>query len=122
MNHTSNEVQVNYTMTEKEFLAVVFGFKKFRPYVIGSHVIVLTNHAALKHLMEKKDAKLRLIRWIMLLQEFNCDIKDRKGFENPVADHLSRLVMHDVNEPLIFGCFPDEQLLRVQKESWSADT
>jgi len=60
-SHTLNEAQVNYTVTEKEYLAVVFGFEKFRPYVIESHVIVLTDHATLKHLMEKKDAKPRLI-------------------------------------------------------------
>ena len=56
-SQTLNKAQVNYIVAEKEFLAVVFGFKKFRPYVIGSHVIVLTDHSALKHLMEKKDAK-----------------------------------------------------------------
>ena len=66
-SHILNEAQVNYIVTEKEFLEVVFGFKKFKPYLIGFHVIVLTDHAALKHLMEKKDAKARLIRWIMLL-------------------------------------------------------
>ena len=66
-----------YTVTKKEFFVVVFRFEKFRPYLIGSHLIVLTDHATLKHLMEKKDAKPRLIRWIMLLQEFHCWIKDR---------------------------------------------
>jgi len=67
VNHTLNETQVNYTMTEKEFLAMDFGFKKFRPYLIGSWVIILIDHAALKHLMEMKEAKPRLITWIMLL-------------------------------------------------------
>jgi len=62
---------VNYIITENEFLAVVFGFKKFRPYLVGSHVIVFTNHATLKHLVENKDAKPRLIGWIILLKEFD---------------------------------------------------
>jgi len=95
-------------MTENEFFAVVVGFEQFRPYIIWSHVIVLTNHPTLKHLIEKKDAKPRLIRWIMLLQEFDYEIKDRKGSENPIVEHLSRLVIHDANEPPISDCFPDE--------------
>jgi len=73
---------VNYTVTEKEFLAIVFEFEKFKPYLIGSYVIVFTDHATLKHLVEKKDLKHRSIRWILLLQEFDYVIKDRKRFEN----------------------------------------
>jgi len=67
VSHTLNEAQLNYTVTEKEFLAVVFGFEKFRPYLIGSHVIIHTDHATLKHLFSMKDAKPKLIRWILLL-------------------------------------------------------
>ena len=66
-SHTLNQAQVNYTVTKKELLAVVSIFEKFRLHLIGSRVIVLTEHAALKHLMEKNDAKPRPIRWIMLL-------------------------------------------------------
>jgi len=66
-SHTLNHAQINYTVTEKEFLTVVFSFEKLRPYLIGSHVIVLTDHAALKHLLLKKDAKPRLVRWMLLL-------------------------------------------------------
>ena len=72
-------------------LAVVFAFEKFRSYLLLSKVIVYTDHAALKYLMAKKNAKPRLIRWILLLQEFDVQIKDKKGVENVVADHLSRL-------------------------------
>jgi len=61
-SHTLNDAQLNYTMIEKEFLAMIFGFKRFRPYLIGSHVIVYTDHSALKHLCSKKDAKPRLVR------------------------------------------------------------
>ena len=65
---TLNEAQKNYTTTEKELLAVVYAFEKFRAYLIGSKTIVYTDHSTIKYLMEKKDAKPRLIRWVLLLQ------------------------------------------------------
>ena len=100
---------------------VVFEFGKFRPNLIGSHVIIFTNHATLKHLVEKKYAKPMLIRWIMLLQEFDCVIKDRKGFKNQVADHLSRFVTSNASDSPICDCFHDEQLFRVHVEPWFAN-
>ena len=69
----------------------MFACDKFRSYIVDSKIIVHTDHAAIKCLMEKKDAKRRLIRWVLLLQEFELHITDRKGAENPVADNLSRL-------------------------------
>ena len=65
---TFNEAQENYTTTEKEILAMVFACENFRPYILGSHVIIHTNHGTIKYLMGKKDAKPRLIRWVLLLQ------------------------------------------------------
>ena len=97
-------------------MAIIFGFEKFRLYLIGSHVIVFADHAALKHLIEKKGAKPKLIRWIILLQEFDREIK--KGFEDPVADHLSRIVTSDASESPICDRFPDEQLFRAHVEPW----
>ncbi|XP_022019252.1 uncharacterized protein LOC110919288 [Helianthus annuus] len=88
---TLNDAQENYTTTEKELLAVVFAFDKFRSYLVLSKTVVFTDHSALRHLFQKKDAKPRLIRWILLLSEFDTEIKDKKGAENVAADHLSRL-------------------------------
>jgi len=92
---------------------VIFGFEKFRPYLIGFHVIVYTNHCALKHIVFKKDAKPRLVRWILLLQEFDCDIRDKKCYENLVANHLSRFLYDRESELSISECFSDEQLYAV---------
>ncbi|CAN6557552.1 unnamed protein product [Malus baccata var. baccata] len=112
-SRTLNDAQLNYSTTEKELLAVVFGLDKFRSYLIGTKVIVFTDHAALKYLFTKKEAKPRLIRWMLLLQEFDIEIKDKKGSDNVVADHLSRLVREEEVFP-ISETFPDEQLLSIQ--------
>nr|GEW15057.1 DNA-directed DNA polymerase [Tanacetum cinerariifolium] len=76
---------------EKEMLAVVYAFEKFRPYLVLSKSIVYTDHSALKYLLNKQDAKPRLIRWVLLLQEFDIIIRDKKGTENLAVGHLSRL-------------------------------
>jgi hypothetical protein len=64
---TLNEEQLNYATTEKELRAVVFAFEKFRSYIVNSKVIVYTDHEAIKYLFAKKDAKPKLIRWVLLL-------------------------------------------------------
>ena len=87
---TLNEAQRNYTTTEKELLAVVYALDKFRAYLVGSYIVISTDHSALKYLLTKQNAKARLIRWVLLLQEFNLQIKDKNRVENVVADHLSR--------------------------------
>ncbi|GJT83715.1 reverse transcriptase domain-containing protein, partial [Tanacetum coccineum] len=88
---TMTEAQAHYTTTKKELLAVVYAFEKFRPYLVLSKSVVYTDHSALKYLLAKQDAKPRLLLWILLLQEFDVVIRDKKGAENLVTDHLSRL-------------------------------
>nr|GFC74944.1 reverse transcriptase domain-containing protein [Tanacetum cinerariifolium] len=88
---TMNQAEANYTTTEKEMLAVVYAFEKFCSYLIMNKSIVYTDHSALKYLFAKKDAKARLLRWILLLQEFDFKVIDTRGVENYAADHLSRL-------------------------------
>ena len=112
---TLADAQPHYKTTEKELLAVVFALEKFRPYVLGSKIIVYTDHAPLNYLLVKKEAKPRLIRWVLLLQEFDLEIKDRKGSKNLVANHLSRLQNTTARE--ISDTFPDEQLLAVMTKA-----
>nr|GEV36221.1 reverse transcriptase domain-containing protein [Tanacetum cinerariifolium] len=88
---TMTEAQIHYTTMEKEMIAVVYAFEKFRPYLVLSKSIVYTDHLALKYLLIKQDAKPRLLWWVLFLQEFDIIIRDRKGTENLTADHLSRL-------------------------------
>ena len=122
-SRTLNDVQLNYATTEKELLAIVFAFDKFRPYLIGNKVEVHTDHSAIKYLMTKKDAKPRLIRWVLLLQEFDVEIKDKKGTENLVADHLSRLEGARDDVP-VNDKFPDKKLFTIEDKRavpWFAD-
>ena len=118
---TLNEAQRNYTTTEKELLTVVYALDKFRAYLVGADIVIFTDHSALKYLLTKQNAKTRLIRWVLLLQEFNLQIKDKKGVENVVADHLSRLtIAHDTHSPPINDEFPEESLMQLEKAPWYA--
>nr|GFA03411.1 DNA-directed DNA polymerase [Tanacetum cinerariifolium] len=126
---TMNDAETNYTTTEKEMLAVVYAFEKFRSYLIMNKSIVHTDHSSLKYLFAKKDAKARLLRWVLLLQEFDFKVLDTKGAENLAVDHLSRLEnpyenMLDPKE--INETFPLETLSMVtfrgdSNASWFAD-
>nr|GFB62716.1 reverse transcriptase domain-containing protein [Tanacetum cinerariifolium] len=125
---TMTQAETNYTTTEKEMFVVVYAFEKFHSYLIMTKSIVYTDHSALKYLFAKKDAKSRLLRWILLLQEFDFKVIDTKGAENYAADHLSRLenpyknvfVPKEINET-----FPLESLNKVAHQDpstpWFAD-
>ncbi|GJT49606.1 reverse transcriptase domain-containing protein [Tanacetum coccineum] len=126
---TLNNAQEHYITTEEELLAVVFSFDKFRPYLVLSKIIVYTDHSTLKDLFSKQDAKPRLIRWVLLLQGFDIEIKDKRGAENLVADHLSRLENPNLGtftEEEIANEFSDEHLMVLKTElnndePWYAD-
>ena len=83
--------------------------------------MIFTDHSALKYLMTKKKAKARLIRWILLLQEFDLEIRDKRGIENVVADHLSRIPNAPTIQAPINEDFLDEHILAILKEPWYAD-
>ncbi|KAK8980795.1 hypothetical protein V6N11_047926 [Hibiscus sabdariffa] len=121
-SRTLDSAQRNYSTTEKELLTIVFALEKFRSYLLGTNVVVFSDHASLCYLMNKKEAKPRLIHWILLIQEFNLEIKDKKGRENLVADHLSQISL-TLTDPPIKEEFPDEHLLWAQegKLPWYAD-
>nr|GEV98998.1 reverse transcriptase domain-containing protein [Tanacetum cinerariifolium] len=125
---TMNQAKANYTTTEKEMLAVVYTFEKFRSYLIMNESIVYTDHSALKYLFAKKDAKVRLLRWILLLQEFDFKVIDTRGAKNYAADHLSRLenLYENTFDPKeINEIFPLESLNKVSYKDpstpWFAD-
>ena len=96
----------------------MFALKKFCPYLLGTKTNIFTDHSALRYLILKKDAKPRLTRWILLLQEFDLEIRDKKGVENVVADHLSRVPNTPSDELPINDNFLDEQLLAISTELW----
>ena len=119
---TLDSAQSNYTTLEKELLVVVFALEKFKSYIVGSPVTIFNDHAALKYLLSKQDTKPRLTRWILLCPEFNLTIKDKKGVENVVADHLSWLVSETTSEGLPIGdTFPDKQIFALVHCQWYAD-
>ena len=105
-----NDAQLNYTTTEKEFLAVMFALEKFRQYLLRSKTTVFTDHSAVRYLIQKNNAKSRLICSILHLQEFDLEIKEKNGVENVVADHLSRIPNAPVETILINNNFPDKHI------------
>ena len=115
VSKTLSEAQMNYTTTVKELLVVVYALEKCRPYILGSKIVVYTDHAALKYMFSKKEAKPQLIRCVTLLQEFDLEIKDKQGNKNSIADHLSRLPVSGTGD--ISDSFPNEHLLAVSSHA-----
>nr|GEY68352.1 reverse transcriptase domain-containing protein [Tanacetum cinerariifolium] len=126
---TLNNAQQNYTVTKKELFVVVFAFDKLRSYLVLSNTVVFIDYSALKYLFAKQDAKPRLIRWILLLQEFDIEIENKKGAGNVTADHLSHLEdpnLKELRDEDIDDNFPDEILMNVSSNDedgtpWFAD-
>nr|KYP57122.1 Retrovirus-related Pol polyprotein from transposon 17.6 [Cajanus cajan] len=115
---TLDAAQANYTTTEKELLAIIFALDKFWSYLLSSRVVVFTDHPALKYLLKKVDSKPRLIIWMLWLQEFDLDIRDRSEAHNLVAEHLNRIKKAEDEKAFpIHDDFPDEDLLNVSVPS-----
>ncbi|GJY39530.1 reverse transcriptase domain-containing protein [Tanacetum coccineum] len=137
---TITKAEMNYTTTEKEMLAVVYAFEKFQSYLIMNKSVVYMDHSTLKYLFNKKDAKARLLRRVLLLQEFDFKVIDSKGAENYAADHLSRIenpyenvfdpkeinetftletlntvTSHDNQNQIIVGCVFGQEALEILK-------
>ena len=116
---TLNDAQKNYITTENKLLVVVFALDKFKNYLLGTSIVIFTDHSALKYLLNKKDAKIRLIGWILLFQEFNIQIKDEQGVENVVVDHLSRVRVESYFEEVqINDEIPDDELCAMENLPW----
>ena len=112
--------ELNYTVTEKEFLAVIYAINKFRHYITGYPTFVHTDHSSIKYLMNKSVTNARVTRWLLLLQEFDITIVGRPGKENVVAIFLSRIKSNDNN--LVDDSFPNEYLFAVSAHSpWHVD-
>lgn len=100
-------VELNYTITKKEFLAMVFDISKFKHYVIGYDVFMHTDHSDIKYIMNKHLTSGRITRWLRLLEEFNVTIIDRPIKSNVVVDYLSRL--RNIGQAIpVDNSFPDE--------------
>jgi len=93
---------------------VVFALEKFHPYLLGVKVIVYTDHSAIKYLLSKNDSKPRLIRWVLLLQEFQLEIKDKSRVKNLVANHMSGLENGESGNPFSVS-FPNETLYVIRQ-------
>ncbi|GJW24905.1 reverse transcriptase domain-containing protein [Tanacetum coccineum] len=123
-NKNFNAAEQNYTVTVKELMAVVFAYDKFQPYMVLSKTIVYIDHLALRYLFKKQDAKPRLICWVLLLQEFDIEIKDKKSSENVAADHLSRIENDETSEDSeVDDNFLGETLMEISTRyiPWFAD-
>ncbi|GJR46836.1 reverse transcriptase domain-containing protein [Tanacetum coccineum] len=103
---------------------LVIAFDKIQSYLVLSKTIVHTDHSALRHIFKKQDAKPRLIRWILLLQEFDIEIKDKKGTKNVIVDHLSRIENDETSDDgEVDDNFPGETLMKIntRDEPWFTD-
>ena len=108
-----SKVDLNYAITKKEMLAIVHALNKFRHYVTRYQTFVHTEYASIKYLMNKLDFNARIIRWLLLLQQFDLNIVDKPGKDNVVADFLSRLALPTGEEGMVDDQMPDEHLFSI---------
>ena len=108
-----SKAELNYTVTDKEMLAIVHALNKFLHYVTGYQTFVHTDHATIKYLMKKLDVNAIIIRWLLLLQQFDLTIVDKPGKENVVVDFLSRLALPVGEEGMVDDQLPDEHLFAI---------
>lgn len=114
-------VELNYTVTENEFLAIVNAINKFRHYITGYETFVQTNHFAIWYLMNEPINNSRFTRWLFLLQELNFTILDWPRKQNIVVDFLTR-IQNDNNDVPVEDNFPNEYIFAVCIESpWFVD-
>nr|GFA43683.1 reverse transcriptase domain-containing protein [Tanacetum cinerariifolium] len=117
-----NQAKANYITTKKEMLVVVYTFEKLRSYLIMNKSIVYTDHSALKYLFAKKDAKAHLLRWILLLQEFDFKVINTRGAENYAADHLSCLENPTCADYIIRRCVAGKEAIDILNACHSGPT
>ncbi|GJS69118.1 reverse transcriptase domain-containing protein [Tanacetum coccineum] len=117
---TMTEAEMNYTTTEKEMLAVVYAFEKFRSYLIMKKSVVYTDHSALKYLFNKKDAKARLLRWVLLLQEFDFKVIDTKSLrEQSISDIVEPFVDDKFDKVMSKYGVTHQRTVGENRASWS---
>ena len=112
---TMSSAEKNYTTTQREALAIVYACKKFRHYVLGYHTTFITDHDCLKFLANQTDLSRRLACWMLLLQEYDFEVKVTPGKQHVNADYLSRLQHPEEGETLSDN-FPDEHLFHLQTQ------
>lgn len=108
-----SKVELNYTVTEKELLVIVHSLNKFRHYITKYQTFLHTNHAAIKYLMNRLDVNARIIRWFLLLQQFDLIIIDKPSKENVVSDFLFRLALPASEEAMVDDQLPYENLFSI---------
>lgn len=117
-----SKAELNYTVTEKELLAIVHSLNKFRHYITCYQTFVHIDHDAIKYLMNKRDVNARIIRWFLLLQHFDLTIDDQPSKENVVVEFLSRMNLLAGEEGMVDDQLPDEHFLAILVLSpWLAD-
>lgn len=113
MSKKLSKDELNYIVTEKEFFAIIHSLTKFRNYFIGFPTFIHNGHGNIKYLMNKRDINSRIIRWLLLLQQFGLTIIDKLGKENVVVDLWSRITLPTENEEMVDDQLPNEHFFAI---------